>query len=244
MCKHTLQIFVLLLLSCAITTAQSTEENVLLDTDIQRLLPPLDSLQQLALYNSASVKFQQALIRKGEAQIAFSKKLWQNNIMANFNMATGNQNLLMLNNASDLQSTSITNGYRAGLNINIPLYEFSGRNARIQLHREELDAAIYKKDESEMLLSRQVNQEYFQLIAAQRILKIRADAVESAQLSLMMAEQQFQQGLIPITEWSRVKEITAKAETEYAMAYASFFTYFHQFEDLIGIPLKELILKK
>jgi outer membrane protein TolC len=60
----------------------------------------------------------------------------------------------------------------------------------------------------------------------------------------MMAEQQFQQGLIPITEWSRVKEITAKAETEYAMAYATFFTYFHQFEDLIGIPLKELILKK
>jgi outer membrane protein TolC len=244
MCKQILPIFIVLLLSCAFATAQSPAEEALLDADIQWLLPPLDSLQELALRNSASVKFQHALIRKGEAQVAFAKKLWQNNIMANFNVATGNQNLLMLNSSSDLQSTSITNGYRAGLNINIPLYEFSGRNTRIQLHREELDAAIYKKDESEMLLSRQVNQEYFQLIAAQRILKIRADAVESAQLSLMMAEQQFQQGLIPITEWSRVKEITAKAETEYAMAYATFFTYFHQFEDLIGIPLKELILKK
>lgn len=221
------------------TYAQVTGPDLSL-TDLSQQLPPLDTLKLIALENSPQVKFQEAVVRKNQAQIDFSKKLWQNNIVGSMNFSTGNQNLLLLDNTSDLQSTSITNGYRAGVNVNIPLYEFSGRKSRIQLHREELSAARYKKEESELLLERQVEAEYYQLIAAQRILKIRADARESAAINEVMAEQQFQQGVIGIAELSRVKEITAKSQVEYEMAYATYFTRYHQFEALIGVSLQKL----
>ena len=221
------------------TYAQDTDPDLSL-TDLSQQLPPLDTLKYIALQNSPQVKFQEAVVRKNQAQIDFSKKLWQNNIVGSMNFSTGNQNLLLLDNTSDLQSTSITNGYRAGVNVNIPLYEFSGRKSRIQLHREELSAARYKKEESELLLERQVEAEYYQLIAAQRILKIRADARESAAINEVMAEQQFQQGVIGIAELSRVKEITAKSQVEYEMSYATYFTRYHQFEALIGVSLQKL----
>jgi len=238
MYKHFLTIWILCYLLPPVF-AQDAEPGMPV-SDLRKQLPPLDTLKVIALQNSPQVKFQEAVVRKNQAQIDFSKKLWQNNIMGNVNLSTGNQNLLLLDNTSDLQSTSITNGYRAGVNVNIPLYEFSGRKSRIQLHREELSAARYKKEESELLLERQVESEYYGLLASQRILKIRADARESAAINEVMAEQQFKQGVIGIAELSRVKEITAKAQVEYEIAYADYFTRYHQFEALIGVPLKKL----
>lgn len=204
-------------------------------------LPPLDTLQELALQHSPTLKTREALLNKSKAQLAFARQLWQNNIMGNINLATGNQNLLMLGSAGDLQNTSITNGYRAGLNINIPLYEFFGRSSRIQLHQAELDAARFTKEESVLQLKRLVQQEYFGLMAAQRVLKIRADARESAEMNALMAEEQFRQGVISISELARVKELTSKALVEYEQAYADFFAAYHQLEELLGVSLKTLM---
>jgi len=210
------------------------------EKDLQSQLPSLDTLIALAVSNSSALKFQDALVKKGKSQVEFAKSLWQNNIMGNVNISTGNQNLLTLN-STELQTTSISNGYRAGININIPLYEFSGRKKRINLHLNELEAAIHKRDDSYMLLERQVEEEYYKLISSYRILNIRSDSRESSDLHVLMVEKQFQQGNVPISELSRVKEISAKSSAEYELAYADYMVNLHQFEDLIGLTLDEIL---
>ncbi|GHB49788.1 hypothetical protein GCM10008106_33250 [Mongoliitalea lutea] len=206
-------------------------------------LIPLENIIQTALSYSPTLQYQDALIDKGKYQIEFTKRLWQNNVFGFGNFSGGDQRILTgdVFNPDGVATSSITNGYRLGLQVNIPLFEFMGRTSRIKLHQEEQKATIFKKDEMELEIRRLVIQEYFRMIGSFENLKIRSEGQEALKTHYLVAEQEFKDGIIPIGELSRVADVLSQSRAYYEQARFEFLERIHNLAALVGVSPSDLL---
>lgn len=214
--------------------------------DLQTQLIPLDSIIDLAIKNSPSVKFQKDLIESSKAQLEFAKRVWTNNIMGFVNYSTGNQSIVSSDSQSpgSVASSNITSGFRMGVQINLPLYELVGRKSRVNLYKYQYSSSIDKKDESIQELKKEVILTYYNLLYASNLLSIRSEAKESAINQYTIAQKQFKDGAIDVLELSRLKTIEVNARADYEEAKRQFSTLYAQMEPLIGVSFKELIASR
>ena len=238
------------LLTCFISHAQTDDKKntpALLDEqkDLQAQLIPLDSIIEIAVQHSPSVKFQTNLIASAKSQLEFSKRLWTNNIVGFVNYSSGNQSIVTADsqNAGSLSASNITSGYRMGVQLNLPLYELVGRKSRINLYKYELNSTVDKKDESIQELKKEVIQAYYSLLYYSNLLNIRSEAKQSTINQYLLAQNQFKDGIIDIAELSRLKTIEVNARADYEEAKRQFSTLYFQLEPLIGVPIQQLIKK-
>ena len=96
---------------------------------LQDQLLPLDSIVEIAVRHSPSVRFEQNVIDADKSQIEFLQKQWSNNIIGFVNYSGGNQSIVSADNQTPgaVSSTNISTGIRAGIQINLPLFEAVGR---------------------------------------------------------------------------------------------------------------------
>lgn len=214
-----------------------------LNKDLKDQLLPVDSLIELAIKNNPGIKMQDALIQSGEQQIKYSSKEWLHDIVFNFNNSYGNSSLFYNTNQTpvEVQSKNITSGYRAGININIPLYEVFGRGNRIGVYRAELHAKEEKQKDLELEVARRVIYEYNYVISAHRVMLISSNANEAAALHLQMAEKEFQEAAIPVADFSRITEFATKAQIDFEVSKREFFSWYQQLERLIGVRMDTLV---
>ena len=243
---------IFLLMFCGVGFAQTSVVKkagpVLLDEqkELQYQIIPLDSIIELAVKNSPSVKFQKDLVESAQSQLEFSKKLWTNNVVGFVNYSAGNQSIVSADSQTpgSQSSSNITNGLRMGVQINLPLYELVGRKSRIKIYKYDLNSSVDKKDESVQELKKEVIQVYYSLLYANNLLSIRSEAKESAINQYSIAEKQFRDGTIDISELSRIKTFQVNASADYEEAKRQFSTLYFQIEPLVGVPFEKLILKK
>ena len=214
--------------------------------DLQAQLIPLDSIISIALKNSPAVKFQQDLIDAAKYQVHFIQEMWTNNFVPFFNYTASNQNLITADNQSPggAASSSLTNGYRAGIQINFPLYEFVGRKARVNLYKAQLQSAIDKQDQTKQEFVQVLIEEYYSLIYYHNLIAIRSDAKQSTINQSMVAEQEFKDGIIQSTELSRLKSIEVNARADYEEAKREFAILYFQFQNMVRAPLPQLMRTK
>ncbi len=206
-------------------------------------LLPLDTLIELAVKNSPTVSHYDALVDKFDYQIDIARRLWQNNIYGFANYSTGDQRIITGGTGmpGDITTSSIASGYRAGLQVNIPLFEFTSRRKRINFHEAERDAAIYKKDEQQLDVVRQVIEEYYIVIGAFETMKTRGEGKEAMRMYYLVAEREFSEGIIPISELSQVKNSLSQSEVYYQDARHLFFGKLASFAALVGVRVSGLM---
>jgi outer membrane protein TolC len=212
--------------------------------DLESQLPPLENLIEIAINNSPYLKYDSVLITSGEMDVTLAKRRWQNNVSGFANYAAGNQRFFINNVGSSDQQGNVINGYRYGVNVTLPLSEITTRRLRINKEKAQLQTLGFKKDQTEMELRRQVIVEYNNLIAAQRILKIRTSARENALVVQQMADKQFKEGTTSLEDYSNVSYLTVGAESDYELARSNFSALYKQFEELVGVDISNLIKKK
>ena len=214
--------------------------------DLKSQLLPLDSIVAIAVKHSPSVKFQEDLIGSAKAQLEFTKKLWTNNIVGFVNYSGGNQSIVSADNQSPgaLSSSNITSGLRAGIQINLPLFEAVGRKSRLKIYKYELSSTIDKKAETEQSIRQNVIQFYYNLLYTSDVLAIRNEARQSAINQSLIAQQEFKDGIIQVSELSRLKSIEINARADYEEAKRQFSTMYSQIETIIGVPVQQLIIRK
>lgn len=211
--------------------------------DLEAQLIPLNEIIEVAIRHSPYLKYDSALIEASEKDVVLAKRSWQHNLSAFANYSSGNQQFLTTGGDKDIQNNLI-NGYRYGVNLNLPLSEFTTRKIRIQQERAEMHALVHKKGQTEMELRKQVIIHYNNLIAAQRILKIKTVGRENALVLQQMAEKQFREGTTSLQDYATVSEITNDAEASYELAKSTFNSLYRQFEDLLGVQLTSLMRKQ
>jgi hypothetical protein len=78
---------------------------------------------------------------------------------------------------------------------------------------------------------------YYDLIEKQNVLKIQVKYVETSRINMQMADKDFGNGVISISEYTRISEIVNRAETGFESAKMSFQTAFLMLEETVGIKL-------
>ena len=216
------------------------------ETDLQQQLVPLDSIITIALKNSPAIKFQQDGVDASRYQVKFMQQQWTNDLSGFFNYSLGNQNLITAGNQvpGSLTSSNISNGYRTGVQITLPLYELVGRKARINLYNADLQASIDKEDQVRQETVQFLIQVYYNLIFYRNLMTIRSDAKQAAINQYQVSSLEFKDGIIPVSELSRLKTIEVNARADYEDAKRQFSTYYFQFQNLVGVPMSQLMLRK
>lgn len=214
------------------------------DVDLSSQLPGIDSLITIALLNNPNVRFEDASIRKANYNLKYTKYLWLNGMTGFFNYTYGNQtNLTTINSDGSVLNNSLGVGWRAGFNFTLPFTEIFGRPARIKQLKAEVDMAKAKKDDQIMDLKRMLIQDYFNLMASQKLLWIRTQDVESAKLTAEIATVEMKRGKIHPQELSRLKNLQALAESNLELTKKDFMTYYYFLENWVGVKLSTLKLK-
>ncbi len=214
--------------------------------DLQQQLIPLDSIIDIALKNSPSVKFQQDVVDASKYQIEYIKREWTNDVAAYANFANGNQLLVSQDNQTptSVTSSSLSNSYRAGVQLTVPLYNFTGHKSRVNIYKAELQSSIDKRDAVKQDLVRYLIQIYYDLLYSRNLVTIRSDAKQAGINQYHVAEQEFRDGVIAASELSRLKTIEANARVDYEEAKRQFSTNYYQFLNLVGVPVEKLMQKR
>ncbi|EIM75828.1 outer membrane efflux protein [Nitritalea halalkaliphila LW7] len=139
--------------------------NILEDLALQ--LPPLDELLDMGEDFNPTIKREEALARAEEQRINVQKRLWTNHIRPFVILSQGNQGILVTGSA-DVFTNTVASGFLYGLNVSIPLYEFTTRGNRIKLATAEKEAALHMRDAMAIETRQEIAKAYYQLLAAQK----------------------------------------------------------------------------
>lgn len=211
-----------------------------LNRSIAEQLPSLDSLISMAISHHPTVKLNQELVGVAADRVKLEKNSWTEMVRGYYDYSTGNQSLVV----TGLQNNDInnlTNGYRTGVNISLPLYQLTTRKTRVRIQQQELAATEYKTQEVEIEVARLVIEEYNNVIAGQRLMKSQSEMVELSKSNFQIAEAEYKTGNMERAVFIRNAEILNIAQATYENARKDFFIAVQKLELLIGSPLSQII---
>ncbi len=212
------------------------------DEDVTTQLLPLDTIVDIAFTNSPTLRFHAGEVGSAKAQVVLAKRSWHPYISTFASGSLGSQNLALntYNPATGGNSTQASSGYTLGATVVLPLSIFTQTPVKIEMMKAELSKFEARVDEAKLRLRREIISEYFKLVTAQRLLKIISEDVQTSTLTLNIAEIQFQNGTLPPSEFSRLKNMQTIARTNYELQFREFATAYFQFEALIGVEMFEI----
>lgn len=207
-----------------------------LTKELDQQLLPLDSLIKHAMVTHPTVLLNKELAFSAEQRLALATKTWTNMLSAFANYSYGNQSLIT-SGALEGDMLNIANGYRIGVNLNVPLSEFTMRKNRINLEKHEIRATQFKTSEMGLVIANQVTEEYYNLLLAQRLMLIRQNMQENARNNLSITELEYKAGNLDIRDYTRMMEIETLARTEFERVRRDFLLAYNRLEILLGAPL-------
>jgi outer membrane protein TolC len=209
-------------------------------------LPPLQKVLDFAAINSPIVKEQEAMNEHFGETEKITHKLWMDKVFMDLGAQRANNGAVLNvnNNISESEFNSLSfqnlNSLRLGVAVRLSLYDGFARKNLIK-------QAQFRKIASEQH-TQYLNQEVkFRIIEtykdaqlAYKLLSIKADKKYALFIQKEMAEKEFQQSQIHISELSRVTELSSNAYAEFEQASNNYEKLYLQLEILIGVPLSSL----
>ncbi len=234
-----------ILLIANLSFAQSINDFVergLEANDISKRLPPLDSLFTIAKDNSPRLKFFDADYEYWDGQVTLARKSWLRNI--NLEAAYGygifdnlsNQQIAGDPGSQTLFSTEQSR-YTLGASIKLPLSSIFNRNREIKNAKAEADKSKFNKDYAIWELEQLIVRQYNDLIRAHRLFFISNSIVETYKVQSIRAEKDFANGVINVTEYTRLQQMLNQAISSFESQRAEFLIALKSLEGTIGIQI-------
>jgi len=195
-------------------------------------LPPLEAVLAHVLLHAPRLKMQDALIEKNHYTLARAKLDLLDGVTAGVSTTYGSYGNTVLD--------EISLGMTAGFSIRFSLFDLFSQRSRRGTFRKELEVSIHKRDEIREDVQRLIIALYNKVLLTQRLVGIKSEARRTTEVHLRMAEAEFAQGDIPVSELARVTEIASKARAEYETARYDYITAYAQLENLLGTRLNTL----
>lgn len=206
---------------------------------LEEQLISLDSILLYATENSANVKMAIAETNKFKYNREYIKWVYLNSIQLFYNWGYGSNlnNIIASNQPNDIATQNLNAGYRFGVNLVFPLGDLLGRSARLKSLMHETDLAKHKQDESRRMYKRVIIEDYFNLIANQKLLFVKSQDLETSRIAAELALVEMRRGKIPPSELSRLRSILAIAETAFEIAKRDFSSSYYKLETTLTVPL-------
>jgi outer membrane protein TolC len=215
-----------------------------INQDIAVQLLPFEDLMKVAVTHSPSIRYQGEVANAlNEAQEVAKVQILQN-VSGFGNASTGTQGVIT--NALSGPATQngnlnqISNGYRVGVDVRLPLYELFGRKHQIRQANFNYKAALAQKETVELQLKRELINVYQDMITTQQLLKIILIDEQASLASLRVAETEIQKGQITAEAMAIVTSRYVQAKTSSEQAKGNFLKNVRYFEALMGMPIQRL----
>ncbi len=203
----------------------------LADIDLIKFLPPLNVLIDSALVHSPQIDFFSSEVTRREYEVGIVKKDWARSIIVGYSQTAGTFG----NTLSDQLNT----GYQFSINVAFPLSTFYGRGDRVGAAEAILESAKNSKADMQMQVRNQVVELYNQLMLSHRLLQIHSDARQTAIMLMEIAQKQFREGELPVSQFSNTTDLFSSVQNEYEKARTGFETSYLRLERLVGVPFNE-----
>ncbi|MFY0673451.1 MAG: TolC family protein [Bacteroidia bacterium] len=210
-------------------------------------LPPLDSLVASALKNAPTVKAASAILGQRDADLALARRNWSQRLYSDAGLVNVNTtgNLLIANTDGEGNviggdnSISIVSGntYRAGVAARISLYDIYARPKEIEKAKMQREESEYGVLAAEQEIQKTVTDLYIQLKMVRKMVELQQTTVATFSAQYEMAEREFRQGDVAITELARMTEMKAKSELSLEQTKSNYENLYKQMEILIGRKL-------
>ncbi len=239
--KHSLALLFLML--CFNHTSIAQDGSTLNKSEpFNLLIPKLEVLIDSAWAKHGLLKFREAEIDVKKANLTTRKRYWTRNFgiqgdsrygtFANFGESVTNAATV------NLSSTTTQFNYGFGVFLKLPVFDIYNRKTEIKQARAEVVAAENFMEFQKFEIKETVIKQYEDLKLKQNLLKLKSKNLANAKVSKRMAENDYKNGLIPIYEYVRLTDITARIESDYETAKSEFFLSKRLLENLTGIIIK------
>lgn len=196
-----------------------------------------------AVQHSAQLKALDAEQGMSEQDIKITKKGILSLVSAGANYSYGNLAGVALADPSNPgQFTTFSSGrYSTGVGLTIPLDRVTTQGNLVK--RAQLNAERNRslRQERENQIRQQIVQSYQNLLLARKILTIRQEASVTAQTSYRLAEKQFRQGQMPLTDFSAASNQLTEVAVAETSARSLYETSFMLLEELVGTKISTLM---
>jgi len=215
---------------------ESTDLNFMRD-DIERVLPPLQSLIDSAIAKNPTLKSREMEVKVLENKLKSDKVRWSENIGIQTDIRYGTFNNFSTNTQegqtpSLLATQTSQMNYGVGAYIKMPLFDFLDHKNMVGAAKAEFDKALHLTEEQRDEIRQIVIKQYQEVVLKQRLLRIRSKYVETARINTAMAEKEFQSGMLKVSELADVTDSHSTAETAYETAKIEFMTAFMILEEI------------
>jgi len=206
------------------------------------LIPKLYILIDSALVYNGLVKYRRLEIDAKEANLESKRKYWTRNFglqadsrygtLDNYSSISGDNSSINLSSNTELLN------YNVGLYLKIPVFDVINRKSQIKKAKAELAQAqsLVKSQEDE--LREMVIRYYEDLLLQQNLLEIRATNLGNARVNMEMVEKEFKNGLVEISEYVRISDMTSRISIDFEQSKSDFLVSKKLLENLVGFEIK------
>ena len=211
--------------------------------DIEDMLPPLDSLFVIALNNNPLQRLEQSQANAAYWNIKYVKVLWTQGLGVFFNYNFGNlpffSGQIVANNGGT-EFVSQYQGYRAGINISLTVFDFIGRRPRIKQAEELWEVTKHKKDVEALIVKQTLTDFYTNMIGWQKLWKARNEDMILQLVAVGVAEKEYKQGSIQMNEFARQRNVYSIAVAADEEAKKNYINFYERLQTTIGVKLSTL----
>ncbi len=209
--------------------------------DYRLLIPNLEILVDSAWAKHGLLKYRKSTIDVKKANLKYKKRYWTRN----FGVQGDSRYGTFANFSESVTSTSTVNlasnttqfNYGFGVFLKIPVFDIYNRKSEIKQAKAEIEQARGYWEFQKYEIREEVITLYENLILKQTVLELKSKNFGNAKVSAKMAEKEYKNGAIPIFEYVRLTDITARIETEYQTAKSEFILAKKLLENLTGVTI-------
>jgi len=220
--------------------SQESEKFNVLEDNIESMLPPLGTIIDSALANNPSVRFRDLQIIVNKYKLSTERNQWTRSIGLQTDVRYGTFNNFSTNTSegqspSTFATLSSQLNYGVGAYIKLPLFDFFNRKNLVEMATTEVQQAESFAQTQRNELRQIVIRQYNDLVVKHRLLKIKSKHAETSKINMQMVEHEFTNGIISISEYSRISEIVTRTEIDFENSRMEFLTAYMILEEITGI---------
>jgi outer membrane protein TolC len=203
------------------------------------MLIPLQAMIDSAVAHNPQVRFRDLQIVVNQSKLKAERSEWARNIGLQSDVRYGTFDNFSTNTSegqtpSYFATRNNQTNYGVGAYIKFPIFDMVNRKNQIKLAEAEAEQAEQMADAQRDEVRQLVIRQYNDLILKHKLLKIRLRYFETARINSEMVEKEFQNGVVNVTEYTRISEILTRAESDYETARVDFITSYMILEEIAG----------
>jgi len=223
---------------------EKVEFDPLVDNIVEKL-PPLQVLIDSAVANSPYIKFEGVDIQLWSHKVLESRRAWTRLMGLDASYRYGSTYVFSTSQTSggfpsDYTSDQYNWRLGAGIYLKVPFYEIINHRNNVNIAKRELEKRYLRKEQVVRETKQDVIFVYEELLLRQELLKMKNESQLTTTLQVEMAEKEFLNGNITISELSRLTEIHSRNISEFTSQKSLFHRQYLILEELVGIKFNLL----